>query len=172
MEKAERVLRSRRPTERPMTSSEARTRGSHRRLLFLAALAMLLGLGWLSYQVHQVLTWNGAVAEVVSVQSFRSTNPGGGSPTTTYEPTLRFVDASGRQRTARPGYRSSQFDFDRGERIPIAYDPEAPQFIRVTTFMSYWAMPLVATAFGLLVFHLSGGFGALRRSSPSESPSN
>jgi len=132
------------------------------RLMLMGALLLLLGFGWSLFQYYQVKVWNSALAEVVSVKTVTSSS-GGGSPSTTYQPTLRFKDANGKEHTVTTGYSSSQFNFEEGERIPISYDPKSPNIFRITTFAAYWVLPIVATSFGLIVFYFSGGFRRLAR---------
>lgn len=124
------------------------------RLRSLGAICLALGLGWLFYQNYMIYYWEKAIAVVVRVESFRTSDSGGGQ-STTYQPTVRFKISSGREYTLTPGYRSSQFNFERGSAVAIAYNPDRPTQFRFTGFMTYWALPIAASLFGALVMYAS-----------------
>jgi len=124
------------------------------RLFYLGWLLILIGVGWTAYQLDVISAWESTTATVLSVESFRSSDADGGS-STTYQPTIRFKALSGKSYTAKPGYRSSQFNFDRGSQVPIAYNPEAPTEFLFTSFMSLWALPLAASLLGAFIVYMS-----------------
>jgi len=137
-----------------MSENEKKTtRKPDRRLLFGGLFLLLLGLGWTGMQVYDVMTWERASAKVTSVDTVDSGS--GSNRSRTYRPRLEFKDHTGRLRRVSPAYTSGQFNFDRGERIPIIYRREDPTHFRITTFTSYWIWPVVAVAFGGLIVVLT-----------------
>ena len=118
-------------------------------------LVFIFGILLVAYHYWLISGFTHTVATVVSVESFRDSS-GSSSTTTTYEPTLSFENSNGDTITVKPGYRSSQFNFEQNDKVPIAYNPTRPASFRITSFMSFWALPWVVTLIGTLMVVLTG----------------
>lgn len=128
-------------------------RKQNRRLLIMGILLLAVGTIWTAVQMHALFTWERTTAKVLSVKAIDSGS--GSNRSRTYMPRLEFTDHSGRTRVVSPGYSSAQFEFDRGEQVPVIFKRDDPTHFRITTFTSYWIWPLVALAFGGVVVVLS-----------------
>ncbi len=139
------------PMNESMTEKHQK-KPSKTRFFLLAGILLLIGFGYGTYSIYSFVTMEHAKATVLSVKTIHSRNTGSGSSTTTtYEPILSFMDNKGNSRTLSTGYSSSQFNFERGEIIPIIYDINNPSRFRITTFSSFWIWPIIAISFGLFV---------------------
>lgn len=75
---------------------------------------------------------------------------------TTYTAVFRYTDERGAAQEGRTHISSSGYDFARGERVAILYDPASPGTIRVDGWFSIWGFPAIFLLIGLL---FEAGFG-------------
>ena len=71
--------------------------------------------------------------------------------TTTYKPTVSYVDLNGVKQTGQTFLSSSGYNFPRGSKINILYDPRDPSRIRMNSWFSLWGFPMVFLGVGLLL---------------------
>ena len=110
------------------------------------AFLFAFGFCWVLYQTYVISIRTKVTATVINVKSIHSTGPNGSSHT--YSPTIQFKTAKGLV-TATPAFSSSQFNFDKGDKIPVVYDPADPQDFQIITFMAFWSWPVIGMLVGL-----------------------
>lgn len=130
----------------------AATGGTGRRrllplLFLLIPLGFALGGIWMLVDaVHFMSVALPAEGEVVSVESHSD------SDGTTYTPTIRYTAADGASHAAPTHISSSGYDYRRGARVDILYDPSRSDEVRIDGILSLWALPVGFTAIGSVVF--------------------
>jgi hypothetical protein len=123
-----------------------------RRIPLRGPWALVVGVVFLGVAFYQYLTSN-ALAEhgvttdatVISVSS-KYRKRGG----RTYALTLDYRDAAGDRHRERTGYDSAYRRYDRGDAVPIRYNPGRPEEFRIDSFRGMWLWPIVFGGFGLV----------------------
>jgi len=70
---------------------------------------------------------------------------------TTYKPTISYVDAQGNKQTGRTFLSSSGYNFPRGSKVNILYDIRTPSDIRIDGWFALWGFPIVFLGVGLVL---------------------
>ena len=116
----------------------------------LLSLIALLGAGYfLVENIGIVLTYNRVQAQILGVKTLPSR---AGDASRSYMPTVRYGTSEGRIITAQTSYGSSMFNFSRGEKVTVYYDPADPGVFKIGSFMSMWLGPITGFGLGLLIF--------------------
>jgi len=141
-------------------------RGQSRQLRWAGPLLLVLGLGvcaggaWLAQQRAAFLdiarTAEGAV---ISLAASPSTS--NGSTTTTWYPVVRYTSAGGEAVTFRHDVGTSHPSWQRGEQVPVLYDPEDPQTAIIDEGWMNWFGPALMLVLGALFF--LAGMAMIRR---------
>ncbi|MEM9012138.1 MAG: DUF3592 domain-containing protein [Pseudomonadota bacterium] len=136
-------------------------------LLFLIPLGFLVAGGYLLLDAYRFSQTAVRVqGEVIALEEATRRQTSNGESfrrtTTTYRPTIRFTDRSGREREATTHMSSSNYDYPIGTRLDVLYDPAAPDELRVDGPMSLWGLPAILLGGGLLAL-LVMGYGTRKR---------
>ena len=111
------------------------------------------GLTYWSYSFSQsAITTSGIVTHVTTKTSRNSTN---NSTSTTYQPTVSYIDQSGATHSAQTFLSSSGYNFPLGSEIEIMYDPEDTGQIRINSWFALWGFGFVFLAVGLITTVIS-----------------
>ncbi len=70
---------------------------------------------------------------------------------TTYQPTISYVDAQGNKQIGQTFLTSSSYNYPRGSKVYILYDTRTPGDIRIDNWFSLWGLPMVFLGVGLLL---------------------
>ena len=81
---------------------------------------------------------------------------------TTYKPTVKFT-VDGRDYEAQSWMSSSGYDFSIGEKIPVLYDVDDPQSIRLNYFMEKWGFGGIFATIGAVMFIIGTFVGRKRK---------
>lgn len=70
---------------------------------------------------------------------------------TTYKPTISYIDENGYKQTGQTNMSSSSYNYPRGAEVNILYDTRNPGEIRINTWFSLWGFPLIFLAAGIVL---------------------
>ncbi len=70
---------------------------------------------------------------------------------TTYKPTISYMDENGIKQTGQTFLSSSTYNFPRGAEVEILYDPSDPSSIRMNSWFALWAFPIIFLGVGILL---------------------
>ncbi len=74
---------------------------------------------------------------------------------TKYRPLVRFQTKQGVTYEFLPGNGSNPPMYEVGEHVPVIYNPAAPSYAVINTFIEIWLGPLIYAGVGLLLFFSS-----------------
>ena len=114
-------------------------------LAFMAFIFSSVGGAFLYYSSDFVANATEVSGIVVDV----TVNRNDGS--TTYKPTVSYVDMNGVKQTGQTFLSSSTYNFPRGSKINILYDPRDPSSIRINSWFGLWGFPSIFLGVGLLL---------------------
>ncbi len=127
-------------------------------ILWIVGLNMMLAGGYLTKAAY---TFNKTAVEVLGTVISLEVNHSDDS--TTYKPTIRFLDVQGQKHTVQTYISSSSYDYDIGQKVSILYDPDSPNNIRINSWFSIWG-------FGLILFVTGAVILIMARASKSRKP--
>ena len=114
-------------------------------LAFMAVIFTSVGGGFLYFTNDFVKNSVAVTGTVIGVSVSYSDN------STTYKPTISYVDAEGNKQTGRTFLSSSGYNFPRGSKIDILYDTRTPSDIRIDSWFALWGFPMIFLGVGLLL---------------------
>ena len=114
-------------------------------LAFMAFIFSSVGGAFLYYSADFVENAAQVSGTVMSV----SANYSDGS--TTYKPTISYLDLNGVKQTGETFLSSSSYNFPRGTKLNILYDPRDPSSIRLNSWFGLWGFPSFFLGVGLLL---------------------
>ena len=114
-------------------------------LAFMAFIFSSVGGAFLYYSSDFVANATEVSGIVVDV----TVNQNDGS--TTYKPTVSYVDLNGIKQTGQTFLSSSSYNFPRGSKINILYDPRDPSSIRMNSWFGLWGFPSIFLGVGILL---------------------
>jgi len=82
-----------------------------------------------------------------------------GDDSTSYKPTIRFVDFEGRKQRGQTFMSSSSYNFDIGEEVAILYDIRDPESLRINTWFATWGFGLIFLGASVIPFVIGGLIG-------------
>ncbi len=130
-------------------------------LVLLAISAVLFGKGWVQFEHARELLARTEPTEGTIVRMAPYLGGRIGKGKLVYFPEVKFTTADGREVQFRSGESRRADHFEPGDRVPVRYDPAAPEKAVIATFSALWALPLIYAAGGLLLLLFGGWF--LRR---------
>ena len=120
------------------------------RAIFLLAVVLILGSGYfLVKNVFIAITYKRTVGTVVSVKTLKSS--GANNSGSTYMPTVRYSTEDGRTISRQTYVASSMYNFNRGAKITVYYDPKEPHEFYISSFLTMWALQVGGFLVGLLI---------------------
>ena len=129
----------------PLTPGQFRLIG--RIFALVGALLLSIG-GWLLSDVYRFsASAHATKAVVVSVKRHRTSSDSG--LRYTFFPTFRYTDAAGAERVAQVRIGSDGYNYPVGSEVPILFDPEDPEDVRVAEGSDIWMMGVIATILGV-----------------------
>jgi len=114
-------------------------------LAFMAVIFTSVGGGFLYFTNDFVKNSVAVTGTVIDVSVSYSDN------STTYKPTISYVDAEGNKQTGRTFLSSSGYNFSRGSKVDILYDIRTPSDIRIDSWFALWGFPMIFLGVGLLL---------------------
>ena len=136
-------------------------------LVLLAISAVLLGKGWAHWQASSELVERTELTEgsVVRMAPYLGGKLGKGS-SLVYFPVVKFRTLEGREVIFENRESRRADHYKPGDKVPVRYDPNAPQQAVIATFSSLWSIALIYAVAGFLLL-LFGAWFLKRAVQPS-----
>ncbi len=131
-------------------------------LAFMALTFSIVGGAFLYYSSDFVANAHEVSGTVMDVSV---TNNEG---TIIYKPTISYMDINGTKQTGQTFLSSSNYNFPRGTKLNILYDPRDPSTVRMNSWFGLWGFPMIFLGIGitLAVIAIIVAFN-LKKSKPS-----
>ena len=118
-------------------------------ILILAFMALVFGgvggaFTWFSYDFS-----DNAEATTGSVMSVARSYSDG---STTYKPTIAYVDWNGVKQSGETFLSSSSYNYSPGAQVEILYDLRDPSSLRINNWFALWGFGLIFLAVGIVLF--------------------
>ncbi len=125
------------------------------RIVFLVMGLILLVAGailtFVAYDfMNNALPVSGRVTSVEVIVSDESTS---------YKPTIRFVDFEGRKQSGQTFMSSSNYNFAVGSSIDVLYDTRNPESLRMETWFATWGFGIIFLAGSVIPFLIASVIG-------------
>jgi len=114
-------------------------------LAFMALTFSIVGGAFLNYSSNFVANAHEVSGTVIDVSV---TNNEG---TIIYKPTISYIDINGTKQTGQTFLSSSSYNFPRGTKINILYDPGDPSTVRMNSWFGLWGFPAIFLGVGILL---------------------
>lgn len=79
----------------------------------------------------------------------------------TYRPTIRFIDYAGRKQRGQTFMSSSSYNFGIGSKVHILYNIEAPEKLRMDTWIATWGFGIILIAASIVPFGIASFVGRI-----------
>ncbi|GEM_PF-1046921 len=117
-------------------------------LIFLVAGAILT---FVAYDfMNNALPVTGRVTSVEVIVSDDSTS---------YKPTIRYVDFEGRKQSGQTFMSSSSYNFAVGSSVDVLYDTRNPEALRINTWFATWGFGVIFLAGSVIPFFIASIIG-------------
>lgn len=132
----------------------------------LVILFTIIGLGFLAAGIGLTITaYDFSENATSTTGAVVSVEVNYGENSTTYRPTIRFLDFAGRKQRSTTFLSSSNYNYDVGQKIDIIYDVRDPSKMRIDSWFAIWGLGFIFLVVGAVLSVVMISVSIKRRSS-------